>query len=122
MADARGPATFQDASIIELPAVSKSPSFKDFVEDQLAGLRGLRFKAMFGGYGLYRDETFFAIVFRDRLYFKTDETTRADYEDRGMTCFRPSRKQALKNYLEVPAEILEDRDELIAWAERACDA
>lgn len=96
-------------------------SFKDFVEDQLAGFRGLRMKSMFGGYGLYCGEIFFGIIAKDRLYFKTDDATRADYEARGMKCFRPNPKQALKNYLEVPADILEDRDELVSWAERACD-
>lgn len=36
--------------------------FKDFVLDQLADLRGLRCRAMFGGYGLYRGNTFFGII------------------------------------------------------------
>jgi DNA transformation protein len=96
-----------------------SNSFKDFVGDQLAGLRGLRFKSMFGGYGVYVGNEFFAILYKDRLYFKTDDETRPDFESRGMKCFRPSAKQTLKNYFEVPADIIEDRDQLIAWAERS---
>ena len=50
---------------------------------------------MFGGTGLYAGKTFFAIVFAGRLYFKTDESTRTEYEARGMRPFRPSARQTL---------------------------
>ena len=36
-----------------------------------------------------------------------------------MQPFRPSDKQTLKNYYEVPPDILEDGDELVRWAEQA---
>jgi len=36
-----------------------------------------------------------------------------------MKPFRPSAKQTLKNYYEVPPEILEDGEALILWAEQA---
>lgn len=95
--------------------------FKDFVLDQLADLRGLTCRAMFGGYGLYRGETFFGIVHKGRLYFKTDSTTVLEYRDRGMKPFRPSLTQTLKNYYEVPVEVLEAAEELLAWASQATD-
>jgi len=100
--------------------MTSGDSFKDFVEDQLLGLDGLSFRAMFGGYGIYRGEAFFGILSRDRLYFKTDAATRPDYSTRGMKCFQPNRKQKLKNYMEVPADILEDRDQLREWAMKSC--
>ena len=50
-------------------------SFKDFVLDQLQELAGVEARRMFGGCGLYRDEIFFGIVHRGRLYFKTDDFT-----------------------------------------------
>ena len=53
-------------------------SFRDFVLEQLAGLPDLRCKRMFGGYGLYTRETFFAILFDGRLFFKTHPDTLAD--------------------------------------------
>ena len=94
-------------------------SFKAFVEDQLAGLRGVTFKAMFGGWGIYQGPVFFGIVFRDRFYFKTDEATRDAYQQQGMKPFRPSAKQTLRSYYEVPAEVLEDAETLAAWAQAA---
>jgi DNA transformation protein and related proteins len=100
---------------------SKDESFKDFVLDQLRGLNDIDARRMFGGYGLYQDETFFGIVHKGRLYFKTDETTAADYRKHKMKPFRPNAKQTLKSYYRVPVEILEDGEELCRWATRAIE-
>jgi DNA transformation protein and related proteins len=89
----------------------KNDGFKDFVLDQLIELRGVTCRAMFGGYGLYRGR-----IYKGRLYFKTDETCRAAYLKRGMKPFRPNARQTLKTYYEVPVEIIEDREQLVAWA------
>jgi len=97
----------------------KDDSFKDFVLDQSRDLDDVEARRMFGGYGLYRDETFFGIVHKGRLYFKIDETTVAEYRKRKMKPFRPNVKQTLKSYYQVPVEIIEDRDHLAQWAETA---
>ena len=94
-------------------------SFKEFVLDQLCGLGAVSCRAMFGGYGLYQGATFFGIIFKGRLYFKTDSTTQPRYREMGMAPFRPSAKQTLKTYYEIPADILEDPDQLIMWARQA---
>ena len=94
-------------------------SFRDFVLEQLAALDGLRCKRMFGGYGLYCGEVFFGIVFDGRLYFKTHADTLAEYLDFHAAVFAPSEKQILKNYREVPVDILEDGERLQLWARKA---
>ena len=94
-------------------------SFLGYVLDQLERLRGIEHRAMFGGHGLYVDGAFFAIVHGGRLYFRTDEATRGEYETRGMAPFRPKMKQTLKRYWEVPPEVLDDPVELGRWAMRA---
>jgi DNA transformation protein len=94
-------------------------SFKEFVLDQLAAMESVTSRAMFGGFGLYRQDVFFGILHKGRLYFKTNDQTRPAYQEHGMQPFRPSDKQTLKNYYEVPPDILEDGDELIRWAEKA---
>jgi DNA transformation protein len=53
------------------------------------------------------------------VYFKTDASTADAYTERGMEPFSPSAKQTLKNYYEVPAEILEDEEQLAEWARKA---
>ena len=94
-------------------------SFKEFVLDQLTAMESVTCRAMFGGFGLYRQGVFFGILHKGRLYFKTNDQTRPAYEEYGMQPFRPSDKQTLKNYYEVPPDILEDGDELVRWAEQA---
>lgn len=94
-------------------------SFRDFVLEQLATLGALRCKRMFGGHGLYCGEQFFGIVHDSRLYFKTHPDTMQGYLDRHCAVFAPSEKQVLKNYREVPVEILEDAEQLATWAIKA---
>ena len=100
------------------PAI-KETSFKDFVLDQLDRLEQVRCRAMFGGYGLYCGASFFGIISRGRLYFKTDAKSRLNYTGLGMKPFRPTRKLTLKSYYQVPVEILEDADHLTQWARQA---
>lgn len=96
-----------------------SGSFPEYVRDQLEPLGGVTLRRMFGGHGVYRSGVFFAILYRDRLYFKTDAHTRVAYEAREMTAFRPSRKQTLANYYEVPVDVLEEAPTLVEWAREA---
>ncbi len=96
----------------------KTDPFLEFVMDQLAGM-GATARPMFGGFGLYKGPDFFGIVWRERLYFKTNAATRPAYEERGSKPFRPSAKQTLKNYMEVPPEVIEDEEELKSWARTA---
>ena len=97
----------------------KDESFKDFVLDQLRGLDDVEARRMFGGYGLYQDETFFGIIHKDRVYFKIDDSTVGEYRKRKMKPFRPNAKQTLKSYYQVPLEILEDAERLGEWAAQA---
>ena len=94
-------------------------SFRDFVLEQLAALDSLRSKRIFGGYGLYCGEQFFGVVYDGRLYFKTHPETLPEYEEYRAAVFAPSEKQVLKNYREVPVDILEDNERLLLWAKRA---
>jgi len=94
-------------------------SFRDFVLDQLHHLDDLDCRSMFGGSGLYAAGVFFGIISAGRLYFKTDVSTRAMYLDQGMGPFRPNPRQTLKNYYEVPVDILEDHRQLALWARQA---
>jgi DNA transformation protein len=60
-------------------------------------------------------------LYKDRLYFKTDDTTRPEYEARGSEGFRPRPNiMGLKmTYYTVPADVLEDAEELVKWARQA---
>ena len=98
-------------------------SFLTFVLEQLDHVRNVTWRRMFGGVGLYAGERFFGLIDNDRLYFKVDDTTVVDYARAGMTPFRPDPAQAASmKYYEVPVSVLEDGDELAAWARRAVSA
>ena len=94
-------------------------SFKDFILDQLANLPAVVARRMFGGFGLYQDETFFAIILKGKLFFKVDECSVSEYRKYKMTPFRPTVRHMLKSYYQVPVEIIEDADALCEWAVNA---
>ena len=90
--------------------------------EQLESLRGLRCRAMFGGYGLYAGQRFFGIIYKGRLYFKVSDKTKSYYAAAGMKAFKPSAKMTLKSFYEVPADVLEESDSLSEWAAAAIEA
>jgi len=95
--------------------------FRDFVLDQL-GRGGLRVRArpMFGGFGIYAGDRFFALIADDTLYFKVDDSNRPDFEALGMKPFQPygEGSEAMK-YYQVPADVLDEPEALSPWAEKS---
>jgi DNA transformation protein and related proteins len=96
-----------------------SANYLSYVLDQLSGLGGLQSRRMFGGMGLYCGERFFALIDDDVLYFKVDDSNRADYTSRGCEAFQPFEGVVSMNYFRVPEEVLEDIDEAKRWARKA---
>jgi DNA transformation protein len=96
-------------------------SFKEFVLDQLSALPDVRARAMFGAHGLYSGGRFFGILDEGRLFFKTDAQSQADYTASGMPPFTYEMRGRVMTmgYQEVPPDVLENREELVAWAHRA---
>ena len=47
--------------------------FVDYISELLKPLGAIRVKPMFGGFGLYCDERFFAVIIADTLYLQTGE-------------------------------------------------
>jgi DNA transformation protein len=98
---------------------TQDESFKDFVLDQLRDLNDVGARRMFGGFGLYQDESFFGIIHKDKVFFKIDAATVGEYRKHKMKPFRPNAKQTLRSYYQVPVEIIEDADALRHWAATA---
>jgi len=103
--------------------MSKKEEFLEYVlKDVLREVSGVTARAMFGGYGLYKDSIFFAIITNNKLYFKVDDKTRREYKDYGSSAFsymRSGKKTMLKSYYELPVEILENPKKAKAWARQA---
>jgi DNA transformation protein len=101
--------------------VPSTASFRTFVMDQLGRIiPQIRSRAMFGGFGIYAGELFFALIANDTLYFKTDDSNRPDFEKLGMKPFQPygEGSESMK-YYQVPVDLLEDPEALRPWAEKA---
>jgi DNA transformation protein and related proteins len=101
-----------------------SKEYLAYVVDQLAAFDRVVTRRMFGGAGLYARGLFFALISDDALYLKVDDATRGDYVDRGCRAFRPFPDDPngySMSYFEVPAEVLDDPDELRLWARKAVD-
>ena len=92
-----------------------------YVLEQLAGLGNVRTRRMFGGVGLYGGELFFGLIDDDTLFFKTDESNAAEYQARRMPRFMPpaNRPMGPMGYHQVPADIIEDGETLVAWARQS---
>ena len=100
--------------------MSVSDEFLEYLHDLFSIWGFVTARKMFGGAGLYKDGTIFALVADDILYLKVDETNRNKYLQAGSSPFQPfADKTAMMSYYEIPPEIQEDREELVAWAEQA---
>ncbi len=98
-----------------------SPSYREFVLEQLGQITPVTSRSMFGGVGIYAQGLFFALIAENRLYFKVDDFTRPDFEQRGMEAFRPFGEDSAMGYYEVPAEVVEDLNHLGPWTKKAID-
>ena len=97
-----------------------SDDYLNYVLDQLECTGPVISKKMFGEVGLYLGGVFFALIAADVLYFKVDELNRHDYEAKGMGSFKPfGEKSYALQYYEVPIDVLEDRDKMKVWSDKA---
>jgi DNA transformation protein len=76
-------------------------------------------KQMFGGWGLYHDGLFFALIIEDTLYLKVDEDNRAQFEGAGLPSFVYVTKDGDRiamSYHQAPPESLEGPAAMAEWA------
>ena len=89
-------------------------TFAEELTEELGSLGDLSWKKMFGGAGVFIDGSMFALIDPDaQLHLKVDETNRAQFEAAG------SEKHARMPYFSVPADILEDDEQLLEWARQS---
>lgn len=94
-------------------------SFVDYVtKDLLRDIPGITARAMFGGFGVYKDRKIFAIIVDDELYFKVGDSNRHEYESRGSKPFTyhgKSGKPVQMSYWKLPVEVMDDPEMLKKW-------
>lgn len=97
-----------------------SDQFLDFLLDQLSDWDGITTRRMFGGCGIYRHRTIFALVADDILYLKTDDSTREEFVRAGAVPFHPfGEDKEVSSYYTLPPDAPEDRKEFNRWVKKA---
>jgi DNA transformation protein len=89
------------------------------VKELLAPITGLSMPGWFGGIGLRYGTTQFGMIMDGTLYFVVDAATRQRYEAAGSACFTYATEKGrvkLGRYFAVPAQALEDPDQLVELA------
>jgi DNA transformation protein len=101
-----------------------SAALVDHCLELLAPLGAVRSRRMFGGWGIYLDDLFVAIVAFEQLYLKTDESTRPAFEAAGCSPFVYDAKSGAvaMSYWTVPAEAMESPQLMQPWARQAIEA
>lgn len=99
-----------------------------FVDRAIAALTPLGAvwaRAMFGAHGIYLDDIMFALTADDRLWLKVDGHNRERFLGAGGEAFTYRRgpgKVVTMSFVSVPADVWDDRDRLIDWANQALAA
>ena len=97
------------------------PKPSEFVELAVESLRTfgpVTTRRMFGGWGIYRDGIFFALIADDTLYFKSDDESRAEFEraSPGPFTFEKKGETIVTHYYAVPEDAFEDPRVMARWA------
>ena len=101
--------------------MTASPDFVEFVQELFAPLGGVSIRRMFGGAGIYSRGVMFGLIDDDTIYLKADNDTRKAFEERGCGPFvyDGKGKPIQMSYWQMPAELIDDSEEALAWAKTA---
>ena len=101
-----------------------NPQFRAYVLELLAPLSPAA-RRMFRGVGIFSGGIMFALLVRDTMYLRVDDTTRWRFESAGSQPFsyaRRGQKVSLSGYYAVPGELFDQPDLLALWARDAVAA
>ena len=98
------------------------PDFGEWVREHFAALGPLEIKRMFGGAGVYRQGTIFALLDDGVVWLKGDESNIPALEAAGSRQFTyPGKDGAVMNlgYWSLPETAVDDPDEAVEWSRGA---
>lgn len=102
----------------------KKNQFFEHVKEKLEPYGPLKIRAMFGGYGFYKDDVIFGIIVEGELFFKACPSAAQYFEAAGAKRFTYQGKSKIVNmpYWTVPEEVLEESLALNKWVQMAIDS
>jgi len=96
--------------------------FRDYVLDQLSGMGEFETKNMFGGTAVMMNGVAFAKIKHGTLWLKVDSSNIGDFTEHGMVQYTYGKDNSRKlHFYSTPVDVLEDSDNLIHWAKKACE-
>jgi DNA transformation protein len=97
------------------------PEFIRYLRDQFRRWGPVEIRRMFGGHGIFRGGTMFALIHDEMLFLRSDDANHAAFAAAGMGPFRYRRRGKLVAlaYHQAPPDALEDSDILGQWADLA---
>ncbi len=102
-----------------------SAGFAEFLRDQLAPLGPITMRSMFGKTGVFCDGVMLGMVADDTLYVRVDDHNRSTFKeaeaDPPLNYAKQGRAIDLA-FWRVPERLMDEPDELLAWARAALAA
>src|SRR5438046_2905595 len=102
-----------------------SDSFASLLREELAPLGRVTMRRMFGKTGVFCDGLMFAMVTQDMLYFRVDDHNSAAFEEARSSPplnYEKNGRTIDLSFWRAPERLLDEPDELIAWARTALAA
>jgi DNA transformation protein len=100
--------------------------FAVYVRDEfLREVDGITIRRMFDGHGIYRHGVFVGLINQGIIYLKVDTVNQKDFEERGSKPFvytGHTGKPVTLSFWELPAEIMDDSQEIVPWITGAYEA
>jgi DNA transformation protein len=97
----------------------------DDIRELFGAFGPVEVRRLFGGAGIYADETMLALVHKGVIYLKVDDASAAAFDREQLEPFSYSRggeRAALNSYRRMPDRLYDDPDELADWARAALAA
>ena len=91
----------------------------EYLREVFRNVRGVTFRGMFGGHGIYADGLMFALEADGGIYLKSDPENAAAFDERDLPPFiydGKSGKSIVMSYREAPPEALENPDDMLEWS------
>lgn len=100
------------------PSSSHKQAVAAHIAELMAGFAPVQTKAMFGGFGVYRQGLMFGLIVGERLYLKVDDVSQPRFDALGLEAFTyEARGQVARlRYHEVPPEAYDEPAEMAVWA------
>lgn len=104
-----------------MPVSKEEKEFTSYVVELMQSIGSVCAKNMFGGHGIFLEGLMFALVADGVLYLKVDNETEDEFKARGLEVFTYIKKgkEFKMSYYQAPEEVLEDIEEMNAWATKA---